>query len=798
MKKLSKKIMLIIIIFVIISMIFIVNVHANNKIEFKKIEYSEAYKRWLELPEEERNKTFKPFKYNIRVSKKQENTKNILKVNQKLKADFSSKFDLRDVIKDNMVVRNQMNTSTCWAFATLGSLESNLAYKNYRNQKETKIYDFSEMHMNYSTTRNSFLEEKINENGINRNAGDGGNLYNALMYLSNGNGAIKEEDMPYEDTTEKIDISRIQNKEVLTTLNDMNLMSFNSGETEIAKNKIKEYIKEYGGIAAQIHGDSIIGKDCYNNETGAIYCDNATQYPVDHAILIVGWDDMYSKENFNENKKPTKDGAWIIKNSWGEKLTYTSVEFKNMIYETLKQECIQNGWNTAQDIPNEAIDQLIEGSQYFKQQDGSYALKMGDNGFMYISYEDANIYSLLWGIQDSKDEKELETIYKNDEFGPTNEIQYKLNNRVYIANVFKKSATYEEEVNKVSVFTVQEYKNCKVYINPNGKSRKKEDLQEAKLKLGDNVNILPGYRTLEFSEPIKIKSNDFSVVLEFQVDSAESGIQLAVENDKVEGYNDIVKMSEGESYFGIFDPFEEIDTSLIDDAELRGNVCLRAYTQKANSQENPEEKPEEKPEENPGQDSEEKILSDFSEANAKMTLGKINIKTDDIENSYVEATIIIDGIKKENKESKCKYSYYLSTTKGDKNIKEEYWINTDSELKENSDGTYLLTIVINNKDLKNYNEITSGEKLYIYLREKAIKDNKEQTQINEFEVKYDEEPEIDIDGKKENPETSNDSEDTTIAPRILPFTGIPMIITIFMIISIVGIFAYIRYKNIDK
>ena len=47
-----------------------------------------------------------------------------------------------------------------------------------------------------------------------------------------------------------------------------------------------------------------------------------------------------------------------------------------------------------------------------------------------------------------------------------------------------------------------------------------------------------------------------------------------------------------------------------------------------------------------------------------MTLGKINIKTDDIENSYVEATIIIDGIKKENKESKCKYSYYIRIYQG--------------------------------------------------------------------------------------------------------------------------------------
>ena len=46
-----------------------------------------------------------------------------------------------------------------------------------------------------------------------------------------------------------------------------------------------------------------------------------------HGITIVGWDDNYPVENFREDKdkegvithhRPSKPGAWIIKNSWGE------------------------------------------------------------------------------------------------------------------------------------------------------------------------------------------------------------------------------------------------------------------------------------------------------------------------------------------------------------------------------------------------------------------------------------------------------------------------------------------------
>lgn len=39
---------------------------------------------------------------------------------------------------------------------------------------------------------------------------------------------------------------------------------------------------------------------------------------INHAVTIVGWDDDFSKENFIEGHQPEKDGAWIVKNSWGK------------------------------------------------------------------------------------------------------------------------------------------------------------------------------------------------------------------------------------------------------------------------------------------------------------------------------------------------------------------------------------------------------------------------------------------------------------------------------------------------
>ena len=36
-----------------------------------------------------------------------------------------------------------------------------------------------------------------------------------------------------------------------------------------------------------------------------------------HTVCIVGWDDDYPKENFNEGHQPPENGAWLCRNSWG-------------------------------------------------------------------------------------------------------------------------------------------------------------------------------------------------------------------------------------------------------------------------------------------------------------------------------------------------------------------------------------------------------------------------------------------------------------------------------------------------
>ena len=37
-----------------------------------------------------------------------------------------------------------------------------------------------------------------------------------------------------------------------------------------------------------------------------------------HAVAIVGWDDNFAKENFLADHQPPEDGAWIVRNSWGD------------------------------------------------------------------------------------------------------------------------------------------------------------------------------------------------------------------------------------------------------------------------------------------------------------------------------------------------------------------------------------------------------------------------------------------------------------------------------------------------
>lgn len=52
-----------------------------------------------------------------------------------------------------------------------------------------------------------------------------------------------------------------------------------------------------------------------NQDTWAQYTDELRG--ANHAVTIVGWDDNFDKNNFVKGKVPERNGAWLVKNSWG-------------------------------------------------------------------------------------------------------------------------------------------------------------------------------------------------------------------------------------------------------------------------------------------------------------------------------------------------------------------------------------------------------------------------------------------------------------------------------------------------
>lgn len=91
-----------------------------------------------------------------------------------------SSFDLRDEI--TIKVENQGNLGTCWAFASLNSLETYLSLNGYGD------YDFSESHLAY-------LERGFNQqNGTLEN---GGWFESFINYCTNGKGPVLESEIPY-------------------------------------------------------------------------------------------------------------------------------------------------------------------------------------------------------------------------------------------------------------------------------------------------------------------------------------------------------------------------------------------------------------------------------------------------------------------------------------------------------------------------------------------------------------------------------------------------------------------------
>lgn len=223
-------------------------------------------------------------------------------------------------------VRNQGSNGICWAFSCYGSVEANLLKNGYAAE------DLSEVHMALSASSYGGNSSE----GWNREPGGGGSLYYAASYLMRGtglNGVVREEEDPYADPFASLqarDLSVSRNKPKSYTVRNFLFMNDESKPTPKLVLAIKQAVMTYGALAASMYwdGTALAG---YGNSTATYYnADTASYYyngnamftrnqlNANHAVDIIGWDDDYPAGNFNRNCHPSSNGAWLVRNSWGE------------------------------------------------------------------------------------------------------------------------------------------------------------------------------------------------------------------------------------------------------------------------------------------------------------------------------------------------------------------------------------------------------------------------------------------------------------------------------------------------
>ena len=205
-------------------------------------------------------------------------------------ATLPSKFDLREWGWVTPV-KSQGNMLSCWAFATAGALESSI--------------------LRYLGISMSLSENNIQNMGLqySRYGLDGMTEAGAIVVGSGyalGWFGVFASDYDVYDQLGKV--SPIIAPTSAIHIQDLIIIPPRKNSTD--NDLLKEAILKYGAVGIAYYGTNVLP-----------YVNGSSQYVPDnigpnHGVALIGWDDNYPKENFYIT--PPSDGAWIIKNSWGE------------------------------------------------------------------------------------------------------------------------------------------------------------------------------------------------------------------------------------------------------------------------------------------------------------------------------------------------------------------------------------------------------------------------------------------------------------------------------------------------
>lgn len=337
-------------------------------------------------------------------------------------------------------VKYQGIAANCWIFATVSALESDSIVN-----AGAEAPDFSEAHFSWFASRGlaKDTQDPTYGDGVDVESPyrKGGNWVIATSALARWTGMANEIDYPFNPN----DLSVMGNYSESSRYDVSSGTVLNSAEMLLDADDIKQWVCDHGSAVMSYYHDD----KCYNENTTSYYYSSTPK--TNHQVTIVGWDDNYSAENFNNT--PEGNGAWLCKNSW---------------------------------------------SMYW-----------GMGGYFWVSYYDTSISNIIGFSSKTVDENDNNYNYNGAGYSSF----YNSKNKIKTANVF--TAENCEKLTSIATYTISEGTTVKVSVYTNLNSDYTKPVDGTLASTSEMYIVRPGYHTIELSQPVDLAPGTiFSVVVE--------------------------------------------------------------------------------------------------------------------------------------------------------------------------------------------------------------------------------------------------------------------------------------------
>ena len=222
-----------------------------------------------------------------------------------------ARYDLRDYGRISSV-KNQGLPGPCWAFAALGAMESNYLTQNLGSGGKTP--DLSEMQLAFYTYKDPDKKRCFTPLYSSGTLSLEGSAFRAIAFLLRLSGPTEEKALRYNTQLSDSDKKALAKKSPESFRRVMRLRDayFLAGNQTLNDTAKKELIMQHGAIYISIYSDPMK----YHIRNGHYtYYNPEHGKDTDHDVLLAGWDDDFPAENFSP--QPSRNGAWLVKNSWG-------------------------------------------------------------------------------------------------------------------------------------------------------------------------------------------------------------------------------------------------------------------------------------------------------------------------------------------------------------------------------------------------------------------------------------------------------------------------------------------------